>query len=142
MDYNVNPSPEKGELRVSGAGLYHMQGAAKWIKIIAIVMAIMLGLMVLLALLIMFNASFGMGLVYLIVAMIYAYPLLKSFGIANHFQRALASTDSDELELGLSDLRSLFTFFGVLVIIGLVFFAIAMIGVITTLNELDHLTRL
>lgn len=136
-DYNLNSSQENDVLRVSGIGLYHLQGAAKWINVIAIVMAIMLGLMTIAGLIIMVKANFGMGLVYLIPVFLYIYPLLKSFGIASHFKRALAATDSDELELGLSDLRSLFTFFGVLIIIGLIFFAIGIIGVISAIDYAD-----
>lgn len=137
-DYNVNSSNENDVLRVSGIGLYHLQGAAKWINLIAIVMAIMLGLMTIASLIIMVKADFGSGFIYLIPVFIYIYPLLKSFGIASHFKRALAATDSEELELGLSDLRSLFTFFGVLIIIGVAFFAIGIVGVI---SALDHAGR-
>lgn len=134
----ANSAHENDVLRVSGVGLYHMQGAAKWINLIATVMAIVLGLMALAALYVTVKLHIGTGLGCLIILLIFfLYPLLKSFGIASHFKRALALTDSDELELGLSDLRSLFTFYGVLIIIALVLIAIFFITVIGTLGRLS-----
>ncbi len=122
-------------LNIKGAGLYHIQGAAKWAKIIAIIAAIMMALVVILGIKIM-SIQFGAGLLYIIIAAIYIYPILMSFSFNSHINKAVASQDDNELETGLSNLRSLFTFMGVLSIIGLIFTAIGVISVIAAGNKL------
>lgn len=116
-------------LNIKGTGIYHIQGAAKWCKIIAIITSIMMALMVIAAFRLM-SISVGAGIIYLIVPVIYLFPIMMSFGFSNHINAAIANNDENELETGLSNLRSLATFMGVLAIIGLIFFIIAVIGII------------
>lgn len=134
--YNAHNAKGNG-LEVTQLCEYHLKSSAKWIKIIAILSTIMMVLMIV--------AGFWMiskgypltatGIAYLVVSLIYVYPLIKAFGVSKHVNNAIYATDSQELETGMNDLRGLLTYAGVLAIIGFVFFVIGVIGVIVAVNK-------
>ena len=72
------------------------------------------------------NSGFGavMGLVYLVVAALYVYPLMKGFQFANGVKAACLSNNENELARGFDGLRSLLTFMGILTIIMLVIYVL------------------
>ena len=75
----------------------------------------------------------AMGIIYLVIAALYIYPLLKGFQFANGAKAACLSDDENELARGIKGLSSLTKFWGVLTIIILVIYALillfALIGV-------------
>ena len=81
------------------------------------------------------------GITYLVVSLIYIYPLIKAFGVSKHINTAIYASDSHELENGMNDLRGLLTYIGVLAIIGFVFFVIGVIGVIVAFNKAGALAE-
>lgn len=136
MEENMN---EQKALKVSSVGEYMMQSIAKWMNIIGIISAIEMTLIVIVAIYMIslgYGATTGAGILYLIVAAIYLYPIIKTFGVSKSFKLAVDTSDDDALENGLSNLKGLVTFIGVIMIIGIILVAIAVIGAFSTYNSL------
>jgi hypothetical protein len=135
MEEGFNTVPQqKKELKIGDVGQYHLSGIAKWVKIMAIIGTIIMAFIVIVAIYLIQSGLRGMagvGVVYLIVAAIYIYPIVKAFSISSRFRAAVQSMSDADLESGLSDMRSLCTFLGVLSIIGLVIFVLSIILSIT-----------
>jgi hypothetical protein len=116
--------------------------AAKWTKFLCILGCIGAGLLVLLAIaMIVFGAAaarinpampFGalMGVVYLICAAIYIYPLIKGFQFANATKTACLYNNESELARGFSGLSSLIRYFGILTIVVMAIYVLVIIGII------------
>lgn len=138
--------PETTGLRVKESTKADLLTAAKWTKFLCVVGSIGIALIVIFAIF-LFGAGtvasslfsempFGavaMGIIYLVIAALYIYPLLKSFQFANGAKAACLSDDENELARGIKGLSSLTKFWGVLTIIILVIYALillfALIGV-------------
>ena len=137
---------QQKELKVSGVGEYMLKGIAKWMNIIGIIATIMMVLIVVLAIYLLqmgYSQTTGAGIVYLIVAAIYLYPIIKTFGVSKNFNQAVNTTDDSALENGFTNLKGLVTFFGVLSIIGFILMIIGVIGAVSAYNSAsDELTRL
>ena len=138
MEEGFNTGPQqKKELKISEVGMYHLTGIAKWVKIMAVIGTIFLALLVILAIY-MLQAGIpqltGAAIGYLIVGAIYIYPIVKSYSISSRFRAAVEAKSDADLESGLSDMRSLCTFLGVLAIIGCVLVLLAVIFGITAAN--------
>ena len=132
---------QENELKVSGVGEYMMKGIAKWMNVIGIIAAIMMVLLVVLAIYLLqlgYSETTGAGIVYLIVAAIYLYPIIKTFGVSKCFNQAVNTTDDSALENGFSNLKGLVTFLGVMAIIGFIVLVIAVIGAVTAYNHASH----
>ena len=124
--------------------------SAKWAKFLCIVGCIGVALLVIMAIVMFaFGSSLGSvpmpglgavtGFIYLIMAAIYIYPLIKGFQFANGVKAACLSNDESELARGFEGMRSWFTFMGILAIIGLVLYAIIfLIGIIAGFAAAAH----
>ena len=116
--------------------------AAKWTKFLCILGCIGAGLLVLLAFaMIVFGTAaaslnpampFGalMGVVYLIFAAIYIYPLIKGFQFANATKTACLFNNESELARGFSGLSSLIRYLGILTIVVMAIYVLVIIGFI------------
>jgi len=119
--------------------------AARWTKFLCIIGCIGMGLMVLVAILMFFLGSTiaraanayplmplggGLGFIYLIVAAIYIYPIIKGFQFANGTKKACLYNDEAELARGFSGLSSLAKFMGILTIFVLALYALSIIVVL------------
>ena len=112
--------------------------AAKWTKFLCIIGCIGVVLLVLIGILMsVLGSSFGlgntpfgagMGILYLIMAALYIYPLIKGFQFANGTKAACLTDNENELARGFSGLRALLQFFGILNIIVLILYALVAIG--------------
>ena len=112
--------------------------AAKWAKFLCIIGCIGLALLVIAGILMFaIGSSFGfagnplgagMGVLYLIIAAIYVYPIIKGFQFANGTKAACLTDNEAQLARGFSGLRSVLQFFGILTIIVLVIYALVAIG--------------
>lgn len=117
--------------------------AAKWAKFLCIVACIGMGLMVLLGIMMFFLGSvlaqaasiypmipFGgfVGFLYLIIAAIYIYPIMKGFQFANGTRAACLSNDETQLARGFAGLSALLKFLGVLTIIVVVLYVLVIVG--------------
>lgn len=123
-----------------------MLTAAKWTKFLCVVGCIGMAIIVIFAIFLLGAGSLAssmfsdmpygavsMGVLYLIIAALYIYPLLKGFQFANGAKAACLSDDENELARGVKGLSSLTKFWGILTIIILVIYAFiilfALIGV-------------
>ncbi len=72
--------------------------------------------------------SSGIFAAYMIViALLYFFPLLFTLRFANKMRTALSTNDQQALNTSFQNLKICFRYIGILTIIGLVFFGIAMI---------------
>jgi Family of unknown function (DUF5362) len=125
----------------------HIAETARWARFLAIVGMIMCGLMAIGGILAMaaFNSTVneyqgyryrnsdmaGLGasvmIMYLVVAVIYFFPCMFTLRFANHTQAALRANDQNSLNEGLKNLKVTFRYMGILTIIGLAFFVLALL---------------
>lgn len=70
----------------------------------------------------------GMGILYLIMAALYVYPLIKGFQFANATKAACLTDNEAELARGFSGLRACLQFFGILTIIILIIYVLGIIA--------------
>ena len=138
--------PETTGLRVKESTKADLLTAAKWTKFLCIVGCIGLVFVVIFAIFLlgagtlassMFSdvpyGAVGMGVLYLIIAALYIYPLMKGFQFASGAKAACLSDNENELARGIKGLSSLTQFMGIITIIILVIYALillfALIGV-------------
>ena len=115
--------------------------AAKWTKFLCIVGCVGVGLCVIIAFLMMFvgsaaakfmgdsNSLIGpaMGILYLVIAALYIYPLIKGFQFANGIKAACLQNDQYQMARGFAGLNSLLRFLGILTIIVIAIYAIILV---------------
>ena len=107
--------------------------SAKWAKFLCIMGCIGVGIMFIAAIAMSTLGSFMkpaipngefLGLVYMVIACIYIYPLVKGFQFANGVKAACLNNNENELARGFDGLRSLLTFMGILTIIIMVIYVL------------------
>lgn len=124
---------------------YSLSNAAKWAKFLSILGFIFVGLMVIgafsigsiLSMLpdtnpasaIMRGGGAMFTIIYLLVALLYFFPCFYLYRFASKAQNALLRNDQEYLHGAFHNLHRLYKFVGVLTIIGLVFYVVALIGI-------------
>lgn len=128
---------EQSKITVSDLGIDHMLVIAKWTKFLAIVATVVISLLALI--MVVFSilgiaartqGAFALIIYFILIIAIYFYPIKKAFSMAAHMKSSALLTNSEELEDGLDDLRSILKFMGILTIITLVPYAIFFIIII------------
>jgi hypothetical protein len=137
-------------INVDQTGRAHLAEAARWAKFLSIMGFIMCGLIVLIGIFFssffsMFSTRYGgnspydefpastsglgatMAVFYIIIALIYFIPVLFLFRFATKMKAALASNDQEILNNSFQNLKASFRFVGILTIIMLCFWVLAMI---------------
>ena len=145
-----NSSFDSFELQFTPVAQGFLRETAKWARFLSIVGLIFIGLYVLLALMMfamggamdaasenmdgmggmgMMGAVGGaaMGVIYLICALIYFFPILYLYRFATNTLSALDSNNTDQLTNGLENLKSHYKFMGILMCIALIFIALGML---------------
>lgn len=145
-----NSSFDSFELQFTPVAQGFLRETAKWARFLSIVGFIFIGLYVLLALMMfamggamdaasenmdgmggmgMMGAVGGaaMGVLYLICALIYFFPILYLYRFASNTLSALDSNNTDQLTNGLENLKSHYKFMGILMCIALIFIALGML---------------
>ena len=136
-------------MNIDQAGRSHLAEAARWAKFISVIGFIVCGMVVLIG--VFFNSffrTFSTGLersspygdmpnaepftsaiafIYIVVALIYFFPFLFLFRFASKMKTALASNDQETLNTSFQNLKATFRFVGILLLIGLCFWALATI---------------
>jgi Family of unknown function (DUF5362) len=129
------------DLQIDHQSSSYLSEAAKWGRFLAIMGFIFCGLFVLVALFAgTYIASsmrsfggaeaFGGGLVtamYIIIALVYFFPCLYLFNFATKMQVALRANQQEALNTSFRNLKACFKFLGILMIIGLCFWVLALI---------------
>lgn len=138
------------DLSITPESRSHLSETAKWAKFLAICGMIALVLMVIFGLYVSFALSRGMSefesefrreglgysstglgattaVMYILIGLLYFFPLLFLLHFANKMKAALAANDGGMLSESFRNLKKTFRYMGVLTIIGLVFFALALL---------------
>jgi len=136
------------ELHIDAPSSAYLNETAKWAKFLAIVGFIMCGLIVIVAFFAgsIFSAAFsragqegglsaatgGIGggfitVIYILVALLYFFPCLFLFKFASKMKVALRTNDQEQLADSFKNLKACFRFLGILTIIVLSFYALALI---------------
>jgi len=129
------------DLQIDQPVTTYLGETAKWAKFLAIIGFVFCGIMAIIAVFAgsLMSTAFGsMGgdggmsgifvtLLYLVIAALYFFPCLYLFHFANKMQRALRQNDQGSLTDSFRNLKSCYKFLGILMIIVLAFYAIALI---------------
>lgn len=76
-----------------------------------------------------FNTSF-IGVIYLVIALIYIWPVIYLNNFSNYATRAVQTGNTEKLTSAMLSLKRLFKYMGILMIIMLVIYLIAMVAVV------------
>ena len=117
----------------------YLSETSKWGKFLAIVGYVGMGIMVLLALFVMFGFSqiskfsgvgFPMGMIgflYIIIAVVYYFPVNYLYRYSVHIKQGLNSNDLSSITSGFRNLKSLFKFMGIFTIVILSIYALILV---------------
>ncbi|WP_294818545.1 DUF5362 family protein [uncultured Flavobacterium sp.] len=127
------------ELQLTSLAKEYLTETAKWAKFLSIMGFIFLGFMLLGALSMFalgssidnfggggFGTAFGAfaGVLYLLVALLYFFPVLYLYKFATKARTALYGNNSQELTAALENLKSHYKFVGILTIVILAFYVL------------------
>ena len=139
----VNQNPES-LLRVSPKMKESLLSSMKWIQFFVILSCVGMGILVIIAIVMLAMSSFfpvaeaemsplfmlGMGLLYLVVGVVYVYPIVKGFKLIDHTRKALRAGTNSDFEASADDLHSIMKYCGWLTIISFVLYIIFMIAIV------------
>jgi hypothetical protein len=125
----------------------YLRDAARWAKFLSVVGFIFCGLFVLFAILFatalsglvstmgsspVYGAMGGgaFAAVYIVIALLYFFPCLYLYNFANRMKIALLNNDQVQLNISFKNLRALYRFIGILMIIGLCIWVLGVLIVI------------
>ena len=120
-----NVSGSGTDLSLSPRAISFLTETRKWVNFLAILGFIAIGLMVL-------SGQTGMsaiggsaffGVIYIIVALIYFFPVMYLYKFGTNLKTALAIRDGRALERSFENLKSHYKFIGIIAIIGSAFYA-------------------
>ena len=106
---------------------------AKWAKFLAIVGFVFIGLMVLGAFFMLIagaslpgmgGAGAGVGILYLLMALLYFFPTYYLLIFANKIKIGLSQSIQNDVDAGFENLKSMFKFMGILMIVVLGIYAL------------------
>ena len=141
-----------GSLVLTEQILAYLNETRRWAKFLAIMGFVGVGLIVILALsigsLVNFISSlsptplpfpaFLLTVVYLFVALLYFFPVLYLYRFSTKMELALARKDQRELKSSFENLKSVFKFLGIMTIVVLSLYALAIIGVVMAVIMVRH----
>ncbi|MGZ8561966.1 MAG: hypothetical protein ACXWV3_10250 [Flavisolibacter sp.] len=78
------------------------------------------------------SVGIGMVIMYLIIAIIWFFPLLFLLRFANQVQSAILSNNQESLNSAFQNLKVCFRYVGIVTIIGMAFYLLAIVITITT----------
>ena len=144
-----NSAFDSFELQLTDQAKSFLKEIGKWAMFLSIVGFIFMGLFVLLALL-MFSMGSAMGsiggagigafgaaggLVYLIMALIYFFPIRYLYMFASKIKAAFNNSNSQQMTDALENLKSHYKYIGIMMIIVLSFYALAIvIGIVAAIG--------
>jgi hypothetical protein len=126
-------------LKLTENSLIFMAEVVKWAKFLAICSFVVLGIMLLIGagvILIQFQdqaegfSAVIMGVFYILMAVLYFFPAMYLHRFATATATAIEQLNDDTLEEGLEQLKSLFRFTGILMIIILSLYAVGILSTI------------
>ena len=141
MDTHDNPYDENDDLTISDNSMRFLRETGGWGQMLAIIGFCLVGFMVLGGLFMgSLMSSFGgdelpfpsymIGVLYIIIAVIYFFPILYLYKFSTHIKSALKERDASLIEIAFENQKSLYKFMGIFTIISLAFYVIGGIGLI------------
>jgi hypothetical protein len=136
------------ELQLDQPSINYLNEASRWSRFLSILGFVYIGLLLIAGLLF---GSFGNSLlsgtggesempmrlsgvlfsfIFILVALVLFFPVLYLFNFSSKMRRALRNNDQTVLTEALKNLKSFFKFYGILAIIGLSFYALAIIAAV------------
>ncbi len=139
----VNQTPES-LLRVSPKMKESLLSSMNWIQFFVILCCFAVVIFTIIAIVMLAISSFfpvenpdmsplvmlGMGLLYLVVGVVYVYPIVKGFKLIDHTRKALRAGTNSDFEASADDLHSIMKYCGWLTIISFVLYIIFMIAIV------------
>ena len=139
----VNQNPES-LLRVSSKMKESLLSSMKWIQFFVILSCVGMGILVIIAIVMLAMSSLfpvadaemsplfmlGMGLLYLVLGVLYVYPIIKGFKLIDHTRKALRAGTNSDFEASADDLHSIMKYCGWMTIISFVLYIIFMIAAV------------
>ncbi len=143
-DISINDVDNFDDLVITHDVRMFLQETAKWAKFLSIVGFVMLGFLVIMALFISvfmgammsempeagpFGAMGGglIGVFYILIALIYFFPILYLYRFATKMKTALNNNDQSYLSASFKNLKSCYKFMGIFMIIVLGFYALGIV---------------
>lgn len=137
-----NQASESGTqpgLELTPLSMIHFAGIRKWTYFFSMLGFVFIGLMVILALSIgtLFSSfagdmpfpTFLITGIYLLMAVLYFFPVLYLYRFSAQAKKGLAEMNSRDMEMALGNLKSHYTFVGYMVVIMLVLYAVVLTGI-------------
>ena len=139
----VNQNPES-LLRVSPKMKESLLSSMNWIQFFVILCCFAVVILTIIAIVMLAMSSFfpvenpdmsplimlGMGLLYLVVGVVYVYPIVKGFKLIDHTRKALRAGTNSDFEASADDLHSILKYCGWITIISFVLYIIFMIAIV------------
>jgi hypothetical protein len=136
----MESSPDSRKIEIEQKTLDNLNTIRKWTMFIAIIGFILLGLLLIIGLIAgTFLSAFKLGetglgipeslglIVLFVVAVIYFFPVFFLFRFSKYTGNAVQTLNKEELHKAFKSLKSYVVYLGVLIIIGLSFYVIALI---------------
>jgi hypothetical protein len=151
MENNVNTPQNEISFTDNSAINEYLIETSKWGKFLAIMGYIGIGLLIALAIIMMFALSaisrfsgtgFSMilvGILYIIIAVIYYFPIHYLYQFSINIRRGLNSKDLPTITSGFRNLKSLFKFMGILTIVIFSIYVLLLLIALPTMLLLKHL---
>jgi len=143
---------ENRRIEIEGESLNHLNTTRKWTMFLAIMGFIFLGIMMLVGIIAgVFLSAFDtglestgisgmlMGLFIILMGVVYFFPILYLFRFSKHTAKAISTLDKEELYKAIKNLKSYFVYIGILIIIVLAVYAVALVVAGTSMAFLNGL---
>mgnify|MGYP005990204839 CR=1 FL=1 len=140
MEDSLTQSTTQTDLTINNQSISFLKETAKWTNFLAIMGFIGIGLIVILAFFMgavfsslpnadamPFDAGPVMTITYLLMGALYFFPVLYLYRFADNMKKALANKDENILTEAFKNLKSHYKFVGILTIIMLAFYALAIL---------------
>jgi hypothetical protein len=144
---NVSPVSRSHDAATTEGVIRQLAGTKPWVRFISVMMFVGAGFLVLIALVMllaggvmaqatksnpMFAGGMGavIGVLYIVMALFYIYPGLKLWKYASRIGDFIQSANAVNLEAALGEQRKFWKFFGVLMLIFLILYALVFVGAI------------
>lgn len=138
-DLNQLENNKDTSLELTNRSLSYLNETRKWTMFLAILGFVFLGIMVIFSL--SFSAIFSsisgeeaklpfpgflIGFIYLILAVVYFFPILYLYKFSSFIKDGILNSSSDQLDLAFQNLKSHYKFMSILFIVMLAFYAFAL----------------
>ncbi len=134
MEDNTSQNTGSEQIELSKYTIYQLREIGNWTKFLGIAGFIFIGLLVILAFFMgsfmsQINPatpfpSFVFTIIYLVMGLIYFFPILFLFKFSIHLRRSLSSKDPAQMDSAFSNLNSHYKYIGILAIIILVIYGL------------------